>query len=48
LGREFKLLAVNRFESDRGNYSATPAISDGDLFVRSGRRLYCVCEREAN
>jgi len=38
----YEILAQNRFESDDSDFSGTPAISDGDLFVRSGRFLYCV------
>lgn len=41
-GRKFKLVATNRFESDKTNYSATPAIANGDLFIRSNTHLYCV------
>lgn len=46
LGEEFEQLAVNRFESDSSGYSATPAISDGELFLRSSRNLYCVAAEE--
>ncbi|MEZ6127817.1 MAG: PQQ-binding-like beta-propeller repeat protein [Planctomycetaceae bacterium] len=42
LGDEPKQVAVNRFASDPGEYSATPAISDGQLFLRSSGTLYCV------
>lgn len=42
-GPEFKLLAQNRF-TDGGDYSATPAISDGQLFIRSSKYLYCVAK----
>jgi outer membrane protein assembly factor BamB len=44
LGREFKQLAVNRFASDDGDFSATPAVSDGALFIRSSNKLYCVAQ----
>jgi outer membrane protein assembly factor BamB len=44
LGREFEQLATNKFASDNGDYSATPAISDGQLFIRSSRNVYCVAE----
>jgi outer membrane protein assembly factor BamB len=40
-GREFQLLAVNKF-SGEADYSATPAASDGQLFIRSSKKLYCV------
>ncbi len=42
VGPEFKLLAQNRFASDGGDFSSTPAVSDGELFVRSSKYLYCV------
>jgi outer membrane protein assembly factor BamB len=41
LGRDFKQLAANKF-SDEADYSATPAISGGDVFIRSSKKLYCV------
>jgi outer membrane protein assembly factor BamB len=41
-GREFKPLAVNKFASDDGDFSASPAVSDGAIFIRSSNRLYCV------
>ncbi len=43
-GPEFKLLGENRFASDGGDFSSTPAISDGQLFIRSTKYLYCVAE----
>jgi outer membrane protein assembly factor BamB len=43
LGPEFRLLAQNRFQ-DGGDFSATPAISDGQLLIRSSKYLYCVAE----
>lgn len=42
LGDEFKQLAVNRFDSSQGDYNAAPAVSDGQLFIRSSGTLYCV------
>jgi len=39
---EFKLIAQNRFEHDSSVFKATPAVSDGELFLRSERFLYCV------
>ncbi|WP_425397840.1 PQQ-binding-like beta-propeller repeat protein [Aeoliella sp.] len=41
-GDDFEQLATNRFDSDTGEYSATPAVSDGQLFIRSTTALYCV------
>jgi outer membrane protein assembly factor BamB len=42
LGDKFELVARNRFASDTSDFSATPAISGGQLFLRSARNLYCV------
>ncbi len=39
---EFKLLASNHMAEDGSEFNATPAISDGKLFVRSNRHLYCI------
>jgi outer membrane protein assembly factor BamB len=44
LGSEFELLAMNKFASDDGDFSATPAVSDGAIFIRSSNKLYCVAE----
>ncbi len=41
---EFKQLAVNRVTTDREDFSATPAVSDGAIFVRSNKYLYCIAE----
>jgi outer membrane protein assembly factor BamB len=43
LGPEFRLLAQNRFQ-DGGDFSATPAISDGEVYIRSSKFLYCVAD----
>ena len=43
-GSEFKLLGQNRFASDGGDFSSTPAISEGLLFIRSSKYLYCVAD----
>ncbi|MEZ6123558.1 MAG: PQQ-binding-like beta-propeller repeat protein [Planctomycetaceae bacterium] len=42
LGETPQQIACNTFASDRGNYSATPAISNGQLLIRSSKSLYCV------
>jgi outer membrane protein assembly factor BamB len=44
LGDQFEQLATNRFESETGEFSATPAVSDGQLLIRSTTTLYCVGE----
>ncbi len=46
-GPEFKLLGQNRFASDGGDFSSTPAVGDGQLFIRSSRYLYCVTDSTA-
>jgi outer membrane protein assembly factor BamB len=44
-GDEFRLLAHNpAFEGDTSAFSATPAVSDGELFVRSESNLYCIAD----
>lgn len=45
-GREFKTLAVNKFADDDGDFSASPAASDGQLFIRSSKNLYCVSAKD--
>ncbi len=42
LGEKFEQLGVNRVTDDSEDFSATPAISQGDLFIRSDKHLYCV------
>ena len=43
-GREFKQIAANKF-SGEADFSATPAVSDGQLFIRSSKKLYCVAAK---
>lgn len=43
---EFKLLACNKFAGDDSRFDGTPAISDGQLFLRSNENLYCVAMKE--
>jgi outer membrane protein assembly factor BamB len=44
-GREFAQLGVNKFEGE-ADYSASPAVSDGALFIRSSKKLYCVVKMD--
>ncbi|MCA9122656.1 MAG: PQQ-binding-like beta-propeller repeat protein [Planctomycetaceae bacterium] len=37
----FEQLATNRVTNDSEDFSATPAVSDGQLFIRSSKHLYC-------
>ena len=41
LGDEFEQLATNQL-ADGGDFSGTPALSDGQMFVRSSKALYCI------
>lgn len=43
LGEEFEQVAVNPL-GDGEDFSGTPALSKGDLFIRSSKHLYCVRE----
>jgi outer membrane protein assembly factor BamB len=44
VGPEFKLLSQNSFAPGGGDFSSTPALSDGQLFIRSSKFLYCVAQ----
>ena len=39
---ELKILAQNKFASDESLFNATPAVDNGQLFLRSYKYLYCV------
>lgn len=39
---EFELLASNKISNQPENFSGTPAISDGQIIVRSDKHLYCI------
>lgn len=41
-GDEFKVVATNSFAGDHGRFNATPAVSDGRLFIRGEKTLFCV------
>ena len=43
-GDKFEQLAVNSVTTDRESFGATPALSNGDIFLRSDKHLYCVSE----
>lgn len=45
-GKEFNQLAVNRLTSESEEFSATPAISSGEIFIRSNKNLYCVSAKK--
>lgn len=42
LGPQFKIIAHNKFESDESDFNGSPAISNGRIFLRSNRFLYCI------
>ena len=43
---EYRLLSQNRFADDESDFNATPAISNGQLLLRSNRFLYCVANKD--
>jgi outer membrane protein assembly factor BamB len=45
LGDKFEQLATNRFD-EGGDFSASPAVSNGELFIRSSKFLYCIAEAQ--
>jgi outer membrane protein assembly factor BamB len=42
---KFKLLAHNTFASDSSVFNASPAVSKGQLFLRSDKYLYCIAKK---
>ena len=44
MGDKFDLVSRNSFASDQSNFSGTPAISKGQLFLRSYQNLYCISD----
>lgn len=42
---EYELVAHNAFADDDSRANASPAISDGQIFLRTDRRLYCISQR---
>ena len=41
----FELLAHNRFSDDDSRTNASPAVDQGQLLLRTDRRLYCIGTR---
>lgn len=41
-GSEFKLISHNVLAGDDTDFNATPAISDGKLYLRSNQAVYCI------
>lgn len=46
LGDKFEHLGVSRVTSETEDFSATPAIADDQLFVRSSKHLYCISSKK--
>jgi outer membrane protein assembly factor BamB len=44
-GAKFERLGTNEFAGDVGPFNASPAVSDGQLFVRSDSMLYCISSK---
>lgn len=44
-GQNYGLLAHNEIEDDKSVFNGSPAVSDGRLFLRSDKYLYCIAER---
>jgi outer membrane protein assembly factor BamB len=44
LGEELKQLSTNKVTAESESFGGTPAISDGQLFLRSNKHLYCIGE----
>ena len=42
--KDCKQLAVNRVTDEDEEFSASPALGDGQIFFRSNKHLYCVKE----
>lgn len=45
-GDTYESLAVNQVTEDSETFAATPAISNGELFIRSNKHLYCVAGKK--
>ena len=39
---EFTKVAENKIDNDEGPFNATPAVSKGEIFLRSDKSLYCI------
>ena len=44
-GAKFERIGENEFAGDVGPFNATPAVSNGQLFVRSDSTLYCISSK---
>ena len=39
---EYKLIRINKIEGDKSRFQGTPAVSDGQIFLRSDEAVYCI------
>jgi hypothetical protein len=39
---KYELISLNKLDSDAGTFNCTPAVSDGQLLIRSDKYLYCL------
>lgn len=46
-GDKMEQISVNRLTDDNEDFSASPAISNGELFIRSDKHLYCVGAKDS-
>ena len=44
-GDKFEQVGTNRITEENERFMASPAISDGALFIRSDRNIYCISEK---
>jgi hypothetical protein len=45
-GNRFQALAHNEFQGDASVFNASPAVSNGKMFIRSNAYLYCIGKKE--
>ncbi|MBL8819915.1 MAG: PQQ-like beta-propeller repeat protein [Planctomyces sp.] len=45
LGEKLTQVSTNNFGEDRSDFSASPAVADGQLFVRSAKAVYCIVQK---
>jgi len=39
---EYKLVGINKLEGDKSRFQGTPAVSEGQIFLRSDEAVYCL------
>jgi outer membrane protein assembly factor BamB len=48
VGDELKQLSVNLVTTDKETFAGTPAVSNGKLYIRSDKNLYCIANIKEN